>query len=71
MRKEADFEVTDHIAISYEGNDKMNGIMERNADVIKGSVLGEEVKKGLFQGKGYAKEWDINGETLTISIAKK
>lgn len=68
MRKDAGFEVTDHIAISYvaEGNSKE--VLENNAS-IKVDVLADCVSEGLFDG--YTKEWNINGDSVTISIKKK
>ncbi len=70
MRKEADFEVTDHIFITYEGNDKMNAIMEKYKDNFKDEVLCDKLTMGKPNGKGYSKELDINGETLVLVVEK-
>jgi isoleucyl-tRNA synthetase len=43
MRKEADFEVMDHIRVSQSGNDKIKAIMTRNAEEIKSEVLAKEL----------------------------
>ena len=66
MRKEADYEVMDHIRISFNGNDKLFGIVSNNQKVIAEKVLADE----LTSGKDYttSKEWNINGEMVTISI---
>ena len=49
MRKEADFEVTDHIVLSMEGNDKLKAIAsKRNADSMKKDVLAEEIVLGRY-----------------------
>ena len=68
MRKEADFEVMDHIRVSLNGNDKLNDIAQKNADAITGKVLADE----LTSGKEFAvaKEWDVNGEAVTIAIER-
>ena len=66
MRKEAGFDVTDHITLSVEGNDKIAGVFDRNSDTIKKSVLAED---GCACG-GVSKEWDINGEKVTLCIKK-
>ncbi|MCD8020510.1 MAG: isoleucine--tRNA ligase [Clostridiales bacterium] len=68
MRKEAGFEVTDHILVCEHGNEKIQSVMEGNADLIKHDVLAEDILFG--EEKGYAKEWNINGETVTISVEK-
>ena len=65
MRKEADFNVTDHIRIYYEGSEAVTAIFENCAADIMGDTLGEEIKAGKG---GYAKEWNINGEKCTIGV---
>ncbi len=66
MRKEADFNVTDRINVYVSGNDKIAGIMEKNADEIKRVVLGENFVLGETVGEG--KEWNINGEKVTLGV---
>ena len=69
MRKEAGFEVTDHITVCENGNDKIRAIMTDNADVIKRDVLAEEI---VFDAeRGYSKEWNINGEKVQLSVEKR
>ncbi|MBQ6036909.1 MAG: class I tRNA ligase family protein, partial [Lachnospiraceae bacterium] len=63
MRKEADYQVTDHIAITYDGTEKIEKIIAERAADIMGDTLGETVTKGA---KGYVKDWDINGEACTL-----
>ena len=68
MRKEADFEVTDHIIIYMEGNEKLEDITKKNVDGVKADVLAEDV---VFDSTdGYIKEWNINGETVTLGVKK-
>ena len=66
MRKEADFNVTDRINVYVSGNDKIASIMEKNADEIKRVVLGENFVFGETVGEG--KEWNINGEKVTLGV---
>ncbi len=66
--KEADFEVTDHIVLSMEGNEKLKAITEKNEDSVKKDVLAEAVAFGSTDG--YVKEWNINGETVTLGVKK-
>ena len=68
MRKEAGFEVMDHIRLYAEGNDAIAGILSKNEEEIRGEVLAEEVACGSLAG--YTKEWDINGETVTLGVEK-
>jgi isoleucyl-tRNA synthetase len=67
MRKEAGFEVMDHIRFALADNDKLKGVVERNADEIKCEVLADEIGDTL---SGYQKEWDINGEKAVLSVQK-
>ncbi|MCM1186791.1 MAG: isoleucine--tRNA ligase [Lachnoclostridium sp.] len=68
MRKDAGFEVMDHIKVSINGNDKLSDIAARNADAITGKVLAQE----LTSGKDFAvaKEWDVNGEKVVIAVER-
>ena len=68
MRKEADFEVMDHIRVSVEGNDNIKAIMERNEDEIKSEVLAKLLEYN--SSKGYTQEWNINGEQVTLGVER-
>ena len=69
MRKEAGFEVTDHITLSAEGNDQIARIIRDNEETIRHDVLAEEVK--LDAAEGYSKEWNINGEKVVLGVEKR
>ena len=68
MRKEADFEVMDHIKVSLSGNDKLYAIVEKNSAAITGKVLAESIEANA--SFSVSKDWDINGEKVNISIEK-
>ncbi len=67
MRKEAGFEVSDHIVLSYEGNERINGIFERFGDEILSETLGDKLIKGP---QGYMKVWDVNKESVTLGVER-
>ena len=69
MRKEAGFEVTDHITVYEEGNDKIKEVMTKYADEIKNDVLADDMR--VDAEGGYSKEWDINGEKVRLGVEKK
>ncbi|MEE1305498.1 MAG: isoleucine--tRNA ligase [Agathobacter sp.] len=69
MRKEAGFEVMDHIAISYEADEKVSAIFDNNGDSIMGEVLGVSISAGNLTG--YEKEWNINGEKVKLAVEKQ
>ena len=68
MRKEAGFEVTDTIRVYVSGNERVQTILEQNRDSILHDVMGVALTVG--QSGGYAKEWELNGETVTLGVEK-
>jgi len=68
MRKEAGFEVLDHIRLYYNGNEKIAGIMRNNTATISEEVLAESISEGTADG--YSKEWNINGEKVSMVVVK-
>ena len=68
MRKEAGFEVTDKIKVSYQGTEKANAVFGAYAEEIGGEVLATEVMNTV--PAGYTKEWSINGENVTIGVER-
>ena len=69
MRKEAGFEVMDHIRVYCEGNDRIADILGRYGNQISGSVLANDIVIG--EAGGYAKEWNINGEKVILGVEKQ
>jgi isoleucyl-tRNA synthetase len=66
MRKDAGFEVVDHIVVGYEGEGKAIDVLVSDKTIASG-VLAESVENKL---DGYTQEWDINGETIKLSVKK-
>lgn len=67
MRKEAGFEVTDHIVLSHHGNSLIEGIFARHGAAIAADTLADSIKLG---SAGYVKDWEINGESVTLGVEK-
>lgn len=68
MRKEAGFNVTDRINFGYRASDEVAKVLEDYKDRISKVVLAESFTGGKLSG--YQKDWDINGETVTLSVEK-
>ncbi len=66
MRKEADFNVTDRIRVYHDGNAKIAEVLAAND--ISADVLAAEVVAG--KGGEYTKEWNINGEKVTLGVER-
>ena len=68
IRKDAGFEVLDHIRVYAAGNDALRTVMERNADDIKSKTLCDAF---LFDKTcASSKEWSIGDEKLTLGVEK-
>ena len=68
MRKEADFEVMDMITIYIDGNEKVQDIVSRRKAEMLSDVMATDVITGSMDG--ISKEWDINGENVTLGVKK-
>ncbi len=68
MRKDADFEVMDHITLYVTGNDKIADIVKRNEAQICKVVLATGVVYGSADGS--VKDWNLNGEDVTLGVKR-
>ena len=68
MRKDSGFEVMDRIRVAFTGNATVEAIATRNKDEIAGETLADDVLVGTTLT--HAKEWNINGENVTVSVEK-
>ncbi len=68
MRKDAGFNVMDHIAITVSGSQKAIDIALAYKDDIAGDTLADSLVADT--PNGFIKDWDINGEALTIGVEK-
>lgn len=69
MRKDAGFEVVNHITLSVTNNKKVEDIVKKNLEEVKADVLADEV---VFEElDGFTKTWNLNGEDVTLSVKRK
>ncbi|MCI8454625.1 MAG: isoleucine--tRNA ligase, partial [Lachnospiraceae bacterium] len=68
MRKEAGFEVMDHIHVYADQNETLFAIIRKYSDALQGEVLADGVTLG--ETAGYVKEWNINGESVVLGVKK-
>ena len=69
MRKEEDFNITDHIQLFVAENDKIKEIVSRNAEAIKYDTLTDEVVFDTVDG--FVQDVNINGEKVKFGIKVK
>ena len=68
MRKEAGFEVVDHIELFLKDNAKLIDIVKVNETELMSEVLCDKITYGNI--KGYEKEWNLNGENIVVGVRK-
>ena len=68
MRKEAGFHVEDHIRAYASGNRKIEALLAANSAQVGGDILADAVCTGSLAG--YTKEWDVNGEAVTLGVER-
>ncbi|MGN0345901.1 MAG: isoleucine--tRNA ligase [Lachnospiraceae bacterium] len=68
MRKDAGFEVVDHIKVAVSGNEKIAAIMKKNETAIATKVLADVVEENTTYT--IQKEWNVNGEKVVLSVEK-
>ena len=72
MRKDANFEVMDHIIVFLDSTERIENIVSEYSDDIKGDVLAKTIEIGDFDEASVEKsgKWDINGEETVIGIKR-
>ena len=68
MRKEAGFEVMDHIRVYVKDNEVISDIMKKYASDIQSEVMADEVVFDTLCG--YEKNWNINSQKVTLAVEK-
>ncbi|MCD8299768.1 MAG: isoleucine--tRNA ligase [Clostridiales bacterium] len=69
MRKEADFEVMDHITVTYEADETIDRIFKEHGGEIAHDVLAAEIRGGTTCG--YTKEWNINRHRVMLGVERQ
>ena len=68
MRKEAGFEVVNHIELSILASDEFKNLVLKNKEEISSDLLADKIT--FSEVDGYTKEWDLNGNNVTITVRK-
>ena len=70
MRKDAGFEVSDRIEVTYEAGDELAAAIEAGRDFIMQSVLATTFARGAAPEGAVSQEWDLNGKKAVLSVRK-
>lgn len=68
MRKEAGFEVMDKILVYVSGNNRISDVLRNNRTEFTREVLANEIIFDTIDG--YSKDWNVNGEDVTLAVQK-
>lgn len=73
MRKDAGFQVTDRIRISYVSDERLRQAIASMREYVRNETLAVELsstENKTEHGKPYTAEWDIDGHRCTISLVR-
>ena len=70
MRKDAAFEVSDRIEVTYEADDELAAAIESGRDFIMRSVLAVKLERAAAPEGAEAKAWDLNGKKALMSVRR-
>ncbi len=68
MRKDAGFEVTDRIALSYQTSERLSAVIEKGKEDLMRAVLALSVENRPAAEDEAVREQSINGEKATLGI---
>ena len=68
MRKDSGFEVMDRIRVAFTNGDSVSAVAMRNKAEIADETLADEIITDRVLE--FSKEWNINGDKVTISVEK-
>ena len=69
MRKDSGFEVMDHIEIYINGNEKLLTLLKDAFAEVAESTLADLLHENEIAPE-FSKDWDINGEKVTLGVKK-
>ena len=70
MRKDAGFEVVDHINLQIANNDLIKTIVEKNKKDIQRQLLADVLTYDEILDGSFEKEWNLNGEDVKLAVKK-
>ncbi len=68
MRKEAGFDVTDRIALTYLTGERLSAVLENGKAELMRAVLATSVESAAADEGAFVRELNINGEAATIGV---
>ncbi len=69
MRREAGFEISDRIRISYRADGGLKEVIESHGAYLSAETLCEEIREADEQGE-FREELDVDGQRITIALSR-
>jgi isoleucyl-tRNA synthetase len=69
-RKNAGFDVTDRIAVTYRADDHLGGLIAENTAEIAEEILATDLVEGATDDGEYAETIEVEGMTITVSLRR-
>ncbi|MBN2469312.1 MAG: hypothetical protein JXN59_01210, partial [Anaerolineae bacterium] len=70
MRRDADFEISDHINVTYQGSEAVQAAFTAHMDYIAAETLADDVQKGSPAKGAFSQEFDIDEHELVLGIQR-
>jgi isoleucyl-tRNA synthetase len=70
MRRDADFEISDHITVTYEGSPDVVQAVADFADYISAETLTDSLQAGPAVDGAFAQDFEIDDQQLSLSVAR-
>jgi isoleucyl-tRNA synthetase len=70
MRRDADFDIADHITVRYTASDKLQTAIQQFADYIRDETLTEQLEQGDPDDGFFKQDFALDDETLLVGIKR-
>ncbi len=71
LRKDAGFEISDHIATYYQGPPRLRTVLQKHGDYVCQETLSDELTEGPPPEGAHAEEQKLDGEPVTLAVARR
>jgi isoleucyl-tRNA synthetase len=70
LRKEADFDIDDHIATYYSGDPKIEAVFKSEAEYIQAETLSDMLIRDDPPTEAHVSEFSVDGLEMTLGLVK-
>ncbi len=70
LRKDADFDISDHITVSYEASARLLAAIQTHAEYIARETLADEMVATPPSDGAFSGDFEFDGETVTVGVRR-